>query len=256
MEPQPEVAAVAAHFADRSRARIMMDLLDGSARPASHLATAAGVAASTASGHLARLTEAGLLTVENDGRTRRYRLAGPEVGLVLESLIPLAPTPAARGLREHTRWERLRVARTCYDHVAGSLGTDILAGLLEVDALVRTDGVPGTAPGAADRLSAPVRDNPYALGPGAAETFGALGIDLVALQEARRPLLRCCMDWTEQRHHLAGGLGAAVLDALVERDWVARRPGRRDLAVGQPDLIARWLESDRAAPAGGPRPVC
>lgn len=249
MEPRPEIAAVAAHFADRSRARMLLELLDGTARPASRLAEAAGVAASTASGHLARLTAAGLLTVEDQGRTRRYRLADHRVAGVLEALIPLAATPTPSGLRAHTRWERLRVARSCYDHLAGGLGTDLLAGLLEREALVRTDGVDGSGRGPQDDLSAPVQGAPYVLGPEAGSMFGELGIDVDELAAARRPLLRACTDWTEQRHHLAGGLGAAVLEAFTERGWVEARPGRRDLHVPQPARIHAWLTGAEDPPS-------
>ncbi|GAB2542211.1 ArsR/SmtB family transcription factor [Brachybacterium huguangmaarense] len=241
MDPQPDVAAVAAHFAERSRARMLLELIDGTARPASHLARAAGVSASTASAHLARLEASGLVEVEARGRHRRFRIADERVVVVLEALIPLAATPAPAGLRVHSHLERLRVARTCYDHLAGTLGTDVLAGLVERGALVRLDGVPGSGRGPDDALSAPVATAPYRLGDPAQELLGELGIDLAALDRARRPLLRACVDWTEQRHHLAGGLGAAIAAAFVDRGWVERREGRRDLAVRDPASIARWL---------------
>ncbi|MDN5725295.1 MAG: ArsR family transcriptional regulator [Propionibacteriales bacterium] len=248
MEPEPDIATVAAHFADRSRARMLLELIDGSARPASHLAQMAGVAAPTASGHLARLQQAHLITVEVDGRHRRYRIADDRVIVVLEALIPLATTSSPEGLRAHFRWQRLRVARSCYDHLAGSLGTDVMAGLLECEALTRTDQVAGPARAANDQLSAAVSHAPYRLGPSAVETFTPLGIDLDQLSQARRPLLRVCTDWTEQRHHLGGALGAAVLSALVERDWVRRRPQRRDLQVTEPARIAAWLGQANDAP--------
>lgn len=240
-EPQPDISVVAAHFADRSRARMLLELIDGCARPASHLATVAGVSASTGSSHLARLLDAGLIEVDAQGRHRRYRITDDRVVVVLESLLPLADTPQPNGLRAHSRWQRLRVARSCYDHLAGSLGTDVMAGLVERGALERVDGVAGTAPGPQDHLSAPVRQAPYRVGRSAAALFGRLGIELDDLERAPRPTLRACTDWTEQRHHLAGGLGAAVLDAFVGNNWVQRRPGRRDLLVEQPEQITRWL---------------
>ena len=240
--PQPDIAAVAAHVADRSRARILLELVDGSARPASHLAAMAGVSASTASGHLSRLVGAGMLTVETEGRTRRFRLADERVVVLIEALIPLAATDRPTGLRAHTRFERLRVARSCYDHLAGTLGTDVLAGLLERGALVRTDGVDGIARGRDDRLSAAAGSAPYRVGAAGEAMLAEIGVDLAALDRAARPTIRACTDWTEQRHHLAGGLGAAVMTAFVEKEWVRRRgPGRRDLEVSAPDAIAAWL---------------
>lgn len=242
MEAQPDIAAVAAHFADRSRARMLLELLDGTARPVTRLAQAAQISTSTASEHLTRLAGAGLLTVEPEGRVRRYRLAGPEVALVLEALIPLASTPHPTGLRQVNHWDRLRVARICYDHLAGSLGTDLLAGLVEVDTLRRTDAVLGTAPGPGDRMAGPAQPS-YVLGPHSDEHFAHLDIDLRTLQSARRPVVKVCTDWTEQRHHLAGGLGAALMQSFVERSWISRRPGHRDVQVHHPEQIRGWLNA-------------
>lgn len=243
MDPQPDIAAVAELVADTSRAAMLMELVDGAERPASRLAEAAGVSASTASAHLARLQEAGFVEARREGRHRRFRIADPRVVVLLEALLPLAETPSAVGLRSTMRWQRLRVARTCYDHLAGTLGTDVLAGLVEGEALVRTDGLEGTGPADGDKLSAPVPRTPYALGPQADAAFGALDIDLAEIQGRRRPLLRVCMDWTEQRHHLAGALGAAVAGAFENRGWITRRTGARDLAVREPEAIAAWLQS-------------
>lgn len=241
MEPQPDIAAVAAHFADRSRARMLLELLDGTARPVTRLAQAAGISTSTASEHLTRLAGAGLLVVEPEGRVRRYRLAGGQVALVLESLLPLASTPEPTGLQQANQWGRLKVARSCYDHLAGSLGTDILAGLLEVGTLLRTDGISGTARSPHDKIAGPAELS-YTIGPRALDHFAMLDIDLSTLRKARRPLIKVCTDWTEQRHHLAGGLGAALMQALVERRWIERRPGRRDILVRHPDHVQGWLE--------------
>lgn len=240
MEPQPDIAAAAAHFADRSRARMLLDLLDGTARPVTRLAQAAQISTSTASEHLTRLAGAGLLVVEPEGRVRRYRLAGPEVALVIEALIPFASTPRPTGLPQATRWDRLRVARSCYDHLAGGLGTDILAGLVEGETLRRTDGNCGTVRGPRDSIAGPAEPS-YTLGPHAAEHFAQLDIDLNRLQKARRPVIKVCTDWTEQRHHLAGGLGAALMQALIDRSWIAPRPGRRDIHVHHPEQIRDWL---------------
>lgn len=240
-EVQPDIATVAAHLADRSRARMLMELIDGTDRPASHLARVAGVAASTASGHLARLVDAGFVDVEDSGRHRRFRITDPRVFVALEALIPLAETPRPSSLATHTRFERLRVARTCYDHLAGALGTDVLDGLLERGALVRTDGLEGGVRGLGDAPSAPLPRAPYAPGPAAEEVFGVLGVSVDEVLAARRPAIRACVDWTEQRHHLAGGLGAATLRAFEARGWVERRAGRRDLRVAAPERIAEWL---------------
>ncbi len=127
-----------------------------------------------------------------------------------------------------TRAATLRRARTCYDHLAGRFGVAVLASLIEQGALVRTDGGTGVAPGTGDG------NHTYALGPAAAAVFGRLGVDLdglLARPRSTRPLVRCCVDWTEQRYHLAGALGAAVLARAETAHWVSRRSGTRSIDV-------------------------
>src|SRR4051812_46623072 len=119
---EPDVARVAAAFADPGRARVLMALADGRALPAGRLAEEAGVAPSTVSTHLGMLLERGLVTVGRQGRHRYYRLAGAEVAGALEALARLAPVAPVTSLREHTRAHALRTARTCYRHLAGKLG--------------------------------------------------------------------------------------------------------------------------------------
>lgn len=224
---ESDVAAIAALFAEPARARMLCALTDGRALPASVLASEAGVAASTASEHLARLSAAGLLTVEQSGRHRYFRIADDRVVAAIESLATLAPQRPVRSLRESTRAAALRRARTCYDHLAGRLGVAVTEALVARHALVRTDGRDGNDRCAGDRLAGPVPVHPYELGPTAAAVFGEFGLDLTTLRCADRPVLRFCVDWSEQRHHLAGSLGAAVLHRLCELDWVRRRPSGR-----------------------------
>src|SRR3954451_12646779 len=135
-----DIAAVASLFADPARCAVMLALDDGRALPASVLAEEAGISRSTASSHLTKLTEAGLLSVETHGRHRYYRLAGPQVGELLEHLVRMAPPRPVRSLREGTKAARLRSARTCYDHVAGSLGVQLMSGLLDRGVLTGGDG--------------------------------------------------------------------------------------------------------------------
>jgi DNA-binding transcriptional ArsR family regulator len=133
MDGDANIAALAAVLADPARCRVLAALGDGRALPASMLASDAGVAASTASEHLARLVKAGLLTVERHGRHRYFRLAGPHVSDLLEALARVAPPAPVRSLREGTRAQALRLARTCYDHLAGRRGGDGLAAGTRVD---------------------------------------------------------------------------------------------------------------------------
>jgi DNA-binding transcriptional ArsR family regulator len=241
-----DIASVAALFADRTRARVLVALSDGRALPASVLATEAGVTAQAASAQLSRLQAAGLLAVEQSGRHRYYRLATGQVTAILEALAQLAPAQPVRSLRQSTRAAALRSARACYDHLAGKLGVELTQALVDHQALTPSDGIPDTRRRAGDRLSSQLADHPWVLGPSAAEVFAGLGVspDRLAADRrpSRRPLLRFCLDWSEQRHHLAGQLGADVLTALLEAGWVTRAPGQRAIQLtpgGRQALSAR-----------------
>ncbi|MQY30648.1 hypothetical protein NRB56_62500 [Nocardia sp. RB56] len=226
-----DIAAVGTLLADPTRARVLAALADGRALPASVLAAEAGVAASTASEHLSRLVGGGLLVVERSGRHRYYRLASPEVAAAVEAMAVLAPDRPVRSLRESTRAAALRRARSCYDHLAGRLGVAVTAALLSRQALVRTDGLAGNERSEGDPISAPMSEHPYRLGPNAEPVFADLGIDLAGARGGRRPLLRFCVDWSEQRHHLSGALGAAMLTRMESAGWVARQDSRRALRL-------------------------
>src|SRR6201991_604860 len=156
-----DIAALAALLADPARCRVLLALDDGRALPASVLADEAGVSRPTASSHLGRLTNAGLLTVESHGRHRYYRLAGPEVGELLEHLVRLAPARPVRSLREGTRAARLRSARTCYHHLAGRLGVEIMGTLLDRKVIVGGDGRYDPHRDSHDSLSSPGHDIDY-----------------------------------------------------------------------------------------------
>lgn len=219
-----DVAAVAALFADPTRARILGALGDGRSLPATVLAAEAGVTPQAASPQLGRLVDGGLLAVERSGRHRYYRLASAQVATVLEAMAPLASMRPVRSLRQSTRAAALRTARTCYDHLAGRLGVQLLQALVERDALMPVDGLRDTRRREGDPLAAAIPGRPYVLGPSAPSVFRALGVPtecLTATSGSRRPLLRFCLDWSEQRHHLAGGLGAELLAAFTRAGWVA-----------------------------------
>ncbi|MGV9677319.1 ArsR/SmtB family transcription factor [Nocardia sp. NPDC003482] len=235
-----DIAAVGALLADATRARVLAALADGRSLPASVLAAESGVAASTASEHLARLVEGGLLIVERSGRHRYYRLANPQVAAAIEALAVLAPDRPVRSLRESTRAAAMRRARSCYDHLAGQLGVAVTEALLSREALIRTDGGSGTERAQGDPLSSQLQEHPYELGPHAEPVFTDLGVDLNSVRRQRRPLLKFCLDWSEQRHHLSGALGAAVLTRMESAGWVRRHGKRRTLGVT--DEGARALE--------------
>jgi DNA-binding transcriptional ArsR family regulator len=220
-----DVASAAALFADRTRADVVAALLDGRALTAGELARSTGVSASTVSTHLRRLLEGGLLAVETQGRHRYYRLADEAVGRAFESLAALAPPRPVRSLRQSRTADALRAARTCYDHLAGQAGVRLTDALLD-------DNQAGLLVRHGRRA--------YALGEKGAQRFKAFGIDVVALQRKRRSFAHPCLDWSERRHHLAGALGAAVLDQMFALGWVSRLPDSRAVRIedaGQQGLL-------------------
>jgi DNA-binding transcriptional ArsR family regulator len=247
---EPDIAEAAALFADRTRARVLMALIDGRALPASVLAAEAGVSAQAASAQLTRLTSAGFLAVERSGRHRYYRLANPQVVDVLCALAPLADRTPVTSLRQSTRAAALRAGRTCYDHLAGRLGTAVTQGLLDRGVLIATDGIRDTRRRDGDPLSSRLTEHPYVLGDGAAALLGDLGVPADRLdggtQDGRtgggrgphRLLLRFCLDWTEQRHHLAGRLGADLLTAFLDAGWVTRAPQHRAVRLTESGAAA------------------
>jgi DNA-binding transcriptional ArsR family regulator len=206
-------AEIAAMFADPSRAAMLDALLGGRALPAGELARVADVSAATASTHLRRLRELGLVREQASGRHRYFRLAGPDVAGVFEALGRLAPV---RPVRAHDGGRRapLASARLCYDHLAGALGMAVTDALVRAGALTRS----------ADQSS-------LALGRRARVVFARFDIDIDALSGGARPLVRHCTDWTERREHLAGALGAAFATMCLDDGWMRRVPGTRALTV-------------------------
>lgn len=248
MDGDADIATLSALLAEPARARILMALGDGRALPASVLAAEAGVAPSTASEHLAKLLGGGLLEAERHGRHRYFRLAGPHVGELLEAIAQVARPAPVRSLRQGTRAHAVRCARLCYDHLGGRLGTALMASLIEHGLLVGGDGRFDPARARADRLSAPGRDLDYRLTDAGAAELTALGIDLGGLSP-RRPVIRYCVDWSEQRHHLAGALGAALATRLLELEWIRRAPAGRAVhltAAGRTGLAETFGVDARA----------
>jgi DNA-binding transcriptional ArsR family regulator len=223
-----EISEIGILLADRARCRVLMALNDGRALPASVLADEAGIARSTASSHLARLTDAGLLHVQTHGRHRYYQLAGPQVGELLEKLTQIAPARPVNSLRDGTRAAQLRAARSCYDHLAGRLGVAVMASMLQHAHLTGGDGIHQPERTRHDRVSGYGRDVEYSLTPSGWRFLDAVGVEI---PEGNRALIRYCVDWSEQRHHLAGMLGRALLDRFLEARWVHRHKTMRSLRV-------------------------
>jgi len=212
MDSEPDLAAAAALVAEPARAELVLAVLADGALTASELAARAGIARSTASGHLGRLVSGGFLVASGRGRNRYYEVSGAEVAEAIEALARVAPQRRPRSLREATRNELLREARTCYDHLAGRAGVAFAGVLEQRDVIARVNG-------------------DYTLGARATEELESLGIDLEPLAAERRPLVRGCLDWSERELHVAGSLGAALTARLFELGCIARRDATRSVAV-------------------------
>ena len=208
MSDANQLARIAALIGDPARANMMSILMDGRALTAKELAYTAHVSAQTASGHLGRLTEAALLTVEAQGRHRYFRIASPLVGEMLETILAVAgPAPA-----RPTTWrggETLRTARTCYDHLAGRLGV-ALADSLTREGMVTLSADGGEVTEAGMTF---LRD------------FGA------EPASGKRVFCRPCLDWSERRPHIAGRVGAALAHRCFELGWLARLKDTRAVAI-------------------------
>lgn len=201
MKEGPSFAPVAALAGDPARANMLSALMSGKALTASELAAEAGIAAPTASSHLAKLEAGGLVSVVAQGRHRYFRLAGGDVAEMLEHLMGVAARAGHLRTRPGPSDPLIRKARVCYDHLAGEMGVAMF------DALVRA------------RRLAVERGALHVTAKGEA-FFTGFGIDLG--EGGRRPLCRSCLDWSMRRSHLAGRLGAALLERIHELGWAAR----------------------------------
>ena len=208
----PHIAEVAALVGDPARANILCALLGGRALTATELAFAAGVSPQTASGHLGKLHAARLLALMKQGRHRYYRLAGPHVGQMLESIMSVALTGPPRFQPRSKLDEKLRQARTCYDHIAGVLGVGISDKLTEREYVVLGDEAGEVTEAGADFLS-------------------RLGVDLSAARAKRRVFCRPCVDWTERRPHIGGAVGAALASRFFALKWIERVRDNRVLII-------------------------
>ena len=214
MNDEPDVTRVASLLADPARARILRTLIDGTMRPAGELAYAANISAQSASAHLAKLVDGGLLSLEAQGRHRYFRIASAEVADAVESLGSLSlavrpRNPRSPVIRKSATAQFLH-ARTCYDHLAGELAVQVCEAMQKARWM--------TAEGRDFRVTR--------LGE---KRLAALDVDVAAARRSRRAFARACVDLTQRRPHLGGALGAAMLDLYVARGWILRT--RRSRAV-------------------------
>ena len=219
MKVGPDIARIASLLGDPARANMMTALLGGVSLTAGELAREAGVTAQTASSHLAKLSEGGLVTVRKQGRHAYFALSGEDVAGVLEKLMGLAARAGHSRVRPGPREPALRRARVCYDHLAGDLGVGMLEGLVARGVIADREG----------SLSL------TAAGEGFLRSFG---VEPDGLAQGRRPMCKACLDWSVRRSHLAGAVGRALLERIYARGWAHRVEGTRVVAFSAPGLRA------------------
>ncbi|HEY6234006.1 MAG TPA: helix-turn-helix transcriptional regulator [Candidatus Elarobacter sp.] len=223
-QADPNIAEAGALIGDPARAAMLLALVGGGALPASELAFRGGVTPQAASAHLAKLVAGGLLCATAEGRHRLFRLASPDVAHALEAVAAIARPARIVALSQSAALQRLREARSCYDHLAGRLGVAVTDGLVARGAI---------------RLAG----NEYAITRGGKRFFAELEVDVPEARAKRRSFARACTDWTERRPHLGGSLGAGLRDRFLAAGWVQRNAHDRSLRVtdsGRTELARRF----------------
>ncbi len=213
MDTAQTIASIGAIIGDPTRAIILTALLDGRAWTAGELAHHARVTPQTTSSHLKLLADSLLIKKDIQGRHHYFRLASPEIANILENLTLLASYRNEKTQQHSTTPDKLRHARTCYDHIAGQLGVKITEGMLDKNYLQKTDGK--------DYL---VTEKGHAF-------FLSLGIDCALIKQQRRQFAYQCLDWSERQYHLAGALGAQLCSLFIQRKWLTKAPNSREIKV-------------------------
>ena len=219
MKSGPHLASIATLIGDRARADMLSALMSGKALTATELADVAGITKQTASTHLSKLMQRRLLTQEQQGRHRYFRLSGADVAQLLEQLMSVAQRVGATRLQTGPSEPALRYARVCYDHLAGEVGVQLFDSLTR-RGLLRVVGEGAELTTEGERF------------------MNKIDIDVKALRLSRRVMCRVCLDWSVRRHHLAGSLGAALLNSFTEKAWTKRLPRSRIVKVTPQGLRA------------------
>jgi len=210
---QHNISTVAHLIAEPVRAVILITLTNGDALSASALAEAAGVTAQTASSHLAKLLDGGLLTVESKGRHRYFQLAGAHVSHALESLASIGPVTSAWRNTPNRSARELRFARCCYDHLAGQIGVAVTQSMLRRGLVVEAG------------------DRRYEVTACGNTWLQQLGVDAGPYTNDETEHARQCLDWTERQYHVAGPLGARLMDAFLAWEWMRKSQVARSVTI-------------------------
>lgn len=224
MKDGPDIARTAAMIGDPARANMIMALMSGMSLTSNELAREAGITPSTASGHLSQLEACGLIVSRKQGRYRYITLANSDVAHAVEALVTVAARAGHLRTRPGPKNDRMREARTCYDHLAGRLAVQLFEHWLTAGVIER-------------------QGEDVVLTGSAAAFLARIGLQIAPLAHQRRPLCRTCMDWSERRNHLGGSMGAAVLSIVINRRWAGRVASTRTIQFSPSgeDAFVAWF---------------
>ncbi|MFC5473650.1 ArsR/SmtB family transcription factor [Paraherbaspirillum soli] len=215
MNDEPDIGRLARTIGDPTRIKMLRLLMEGRALTAKELAYGTDVEPATATTHLRRLLDDNLVGMTTQGRHKYFRLASPDVARLIETLMVVAP--AGKSKRADHAEDAICTARFCYDHLAGKLGTQLTAVLLERGLLQADDG--------------PAEDKKFSIPAAGVAWFSSFGIDLQALKKSRRRFAYPCLDWSERKDHLAGALGAVLAQRMIALGWLTRSKHSRVVAI-------------------------
>ena len=209
---------------DPTRASILWALLDGRAFTATELAVSANTSPQNISMHLGKLLEADLLCVEKQGRHKYYRFSNKEVAYAVEAMANLVPKPEVSLKNKPENYPPIKFCRTCYDHLAGKIGVALTDSLLEQKIIIE-------------------KNNAYEISPEGEKWFSRFGINIEEAQKQKRIFLKPCLDWSERRNHIAGSIGALLLNKMIAEDWLRRTKDSRAMIItgkGEKELLKNF----------------
>ncbi|RFU61186.1 helix-turn-helix transcriptional regulator [Bacillus sp. V59.32b] len=212
MSINQNVANIAALISEYSRSAILTVLMDGRFHTASELSFMIGITPQTISYHLSKLVEGNIIAVEGQGRHRYFGIQNQEVAQIMEYLLAIAPPVEIKSLRQSREDNAIRIARTCYDHIAGNLGVKITDSLIKKNVIKQSE-------------------NEFVLSIEGEHFLNDFQIKIEDVIKKRRSFCHKCLDWSERRHHLAGALGNALLERFLELQWISRSVNSRALII-------------------------
>jgi DNA-binding transcriptional ArsR family regulator len=221
IQMEDQFVKTAALIGDPTRASILWTLLDGRAFTATELAVVAQASPQSIGMHLGKLLDADLLSVEKQGRHKYYRFSNKEVAYAVEAMANLVPKREIASIKKTEKYPPIKFCRTCYDHLAGKIGVALTDSLLEQKIIIEKNSV-------------------FEISLEGEKWFSDFGIDISEAQKQKRIFLKPCLDWSERRNHIAGSIGALLLNKMISEDWLRKNTNSRAVTItgkGEKELL-------------------